>query len=155
MPATPALAFISHRTAKERAQAQAAARGSHALDEALAAIHGAAARHGEAVRQSRRRWLAGSRFTRAAEVRAMMHPGRIAYLLSRHPMSHAEMLDDEVLAEIRRRLAHAVEARRIGHWTYDRNRELGLRNAWLAVRWARFLSRRAVREAAGFREAAE
>ncbi|GGE54662.1 hypothetical protein GCM10007276_34610 [Agaricicola taiwanensis] len=148
MSATPALAFITHRTAKERAQARAIARGSHALDEALAAIHAASARHAEACVKTRARWLAGSAFPRREEVRAMMHPHRIAYLLSRYPMSDQEMLSDEVLAEIRRRLANVREAGRLHHWIYDRNRELALRNAYLAVRWARFLSRQAVRTAA-------
>lgn len=152
MTATPAIAFVTHKTSKERAEASR----SKALDEALAAIHGAAARHADACRETRARWLAGSAFSRRDEVRAMMAPARVAYLLSRYPMTHAQMLEDEVLDDIRRRLTGTVAARLAGHWTWDRNRELALRNAYLAVRWARFLSRRAVRETCeGFREAAE
>jgi hypothetical protein len=99
-----------------------------------------------------RRRYRGSMFTRRAEVKAMMAPQRLALVLRRPVMGPLDMLQDEVLADIRLRLAGMVARR--GHWTYGLNRHRALINAYLAVRWARLLARQAIRSTAMSRHVA-
>ncbi len=94
----------------------------------------------------------------AAAIEAVTASGVEAYVRQRHlprilPVGPDEIADESVAGRRRivARLARALRAERnrgrCGHWTYDLNRHIALRQAYLAER--RWLAVRAKNETAG------
>ncbi|GGE36151.1 hypothetical protein GCM10007276_12030 [Agaricicola taiwanensis] len=132
MTSTPAIDFINHKPSKERA-----------MDRALSAINQMGQRRDAEINALRLRHLAGAFGDRKKQIRALLdgHHYMISALLNYRFHGKEELTSDACLAHIRLRIRNAVEARRIAHWTYDRNKEIALRNAYDAVRLMRFSAR--------------
>lgn len=142
---TPVIDFCDYKTSKQRAAEKR--QNSSALDAAFAAIQKAGDRVGEEL-AARLKHLTSLTGQTEAEVVEYMSPGRIAFLLTRYPMTYDEMLADDVVEDLRRKHRGLRAARMAGHWTKDLNTEAAARRAYLAVRWCRFLRRRAQAQAA-------
>ena len=110
------------------------------------------------MRANDRNFAAGLRPRAAASIAAVTAAGVEAYVRQRHlprilPVGPDEVADESVAGRRRivARLARALRAERnrgrSGHWTYDLNRHIALRQAYLAER--RWLDDHAKSKAAG------